>query len=125
MGKGPAIEKHSKKRRPVRTGRPPRKLAGEVETRILDAAHRVFLERGLAGASVDEIAGIARAGKPTVYARFPGKEALFTAVVMRNIVADIARFESHVPIGATIEKRLASVGVIRPAMGFGRAIPSV
>jgi len=112
VGKGPAIEKQSKKRRPVRTGRPPRKLAGEVETRILDAAHRVFLERGLAGASVDEIASLARAGKPTVYARFPGKEALFTAVVMRNIVADIARFESHVPIGATIQKRLASVGAI-------------
>ncbi len=112
MGKGPAIAKHAKKRRPVRTGRPPRKLVGKVETRILDAAHRVFLERGLAGASVDEIAGLARAGKPTIYARFPGKEALFTAVVMRNIAADIARFESHVPTGATIQRRLASVGAI-------------
>jgi hypothetical protein len=35
----------------VRTGRPPRELAGEVDQRILDAARRVFLERGLAGAS--------------------------------------------------------------------------
>jgi hypothetical protein len=57
-----AAERHSKARRAVRTGRPPRKRAGEVEARILDAARRLFLERGLAGASVDEIASLARAG---------------------------------------------------------------
>jgi AcrR family transcriptional regulator len=94
----------------VRTGRPPRALAGEVDERILDAARQVFLERGLAGASVDEIAGLACAGKPTIYARFPGKEALFTAVVMRNVADNIARFEDQVPEGGTIEERLASVG---------------
>jgi len=97
-------------RRIVRTGRPPRELAGEVEARILDAARHVFLERGLAGASVDEIASRARAGKPTIYARFPGKEALFTAVVMRN-VAQVTDSHLHVPIGANIEERLASVGL--------------
>src|SRR6266700_222230 len=88
-----------RKRPPGRTGRPPRKLAGEVDARILDAARRVFLERGLAGASIDEIAELACAGKPTIYARFPGEEALFTAVVMRNVATNIARFESYVPTG--------------------------
>ena len=68
----------------VRSGRPPRELAGEVEERILDAAAKVFLERGFEGASVDEIADVARAGKPTIYARFPGKEALFAAVMART-----------------------------------------
>jgi AcrR family transcriptional regulator len=106
-----AIAKSSKQRGSVvRTGRPPLRLAGEVENRILDAAHRVFLERGLAGASVDEIAGLARAGKPTIYARFANKEALFTAVVMRNVAAVVGRFASHVPTGTTSEERLASVG---------------
>ena len=99
------------RRRAVRTGRPPRKLAGEVDTRILDAARHIFLERGLAGASVDEISRLARAGKPTIYARFPNKEALFTAVVMQSIAANIARFEAHTPIGATLEKRLESMAV--------------
>ena len=94
----------------VRSGRPPRELAGEVDSRILDAAREVFLERGLAGASMDEIAGLARAGKPTIYARFPTKEALFTAVVMRSVAANIARFETYVPTGETVEERLASVG---------------
>jgi AcrR family transcriptional regulator len=102
-------EGHREVRPAVRTGRPPRELAGEVEARILDAAREIFLERGLAGASMEETAGLARAGKPTIYARFPSKEALFTAVVMRSIDANLARSESLVPIGATIEERLASV----------------
>jgi len=99
------------RRRVARVGRPPLEHAGEVDARILDAAHRVFLERGLGGASVEEIAGQARAGKPTIYARFPGKEALFTAVLVRNADAKIAHYQGHVPAGATIEDRLASVGV--------------
>jgi hypothetical protein len=37
-------------------GRPPRQRASEVDTRILDAAHEVFLERGFDGASIDLIA---------------------------------------------------------------------
>ena len=48
--------------RAARSGRPPRALAGETEERILDAAKKVFLERGFEGASVDEIADVARAG---------------------------------------------------------------
>jgi len=106
-----ATNRNLGKRRAARTGRPPRELAGEVETRILDAARRVFLERGLAGASMDQIAGRACAGKPTIYARFPSKEALFTAVVMQSVAANIARYEALTPTGATIEDRLESVAV--------------
>jgi AcrR family transcriptional regulator len=111
MRKVPAPERHSKARRAVRTGRPPRKLAGEVDARILDAARRLFLERGLGNASVDEIARLARAGKPTIYARFPGKETLFTAVVLRAVLASIERFEIDAPTGASVDERLKSVGV--------------
>lgn len=94
----------------VRVGRPPRDLAGEVDDRVLDAARQVFLERGLAGASIDEIARIARAGKPTIYSRFPTKEALFTAVGMRNAANARSRFENIAPAGKTVEERLVSVG---------------
>jgi AcrR family transcriptional regulator len=89
-------------------GRPPRALAEKVEERILEAARRVFVERGFEGASIDQIADVARAGKPTIYARFPGKEALFTAAIEHG-VNDI-HWESYVPTGATLEERLASVG---------------
>jgi AcrR family transcriptional regulator len=103
--------KASAKRAVVRFGRPPKKLAGDVEERILAAARKVFLERGFEGASIDEIAAVARSGKPTIYARFADKEALFTAVVMQSIAANVARFEAFTPTGATIEERLESVAL--------------
>ena len=111
MRKVPVTERHSKARRAVRTGRPPRRLAGEVDARILDAARRLFLERGLGNTSVDEISRLARAGKPTIYARFPNKETLFTAVVSGTIFASIEHFETDAPTGASVAKRLESVGV--------------
>jgi len=94
----------------VHIGRPPRERAGEVDERILDAASRVFLKRGLGGASIDEIAHLARAGKPTIYARFPTKEALFMAVGTRNAANVRANFRSRAPAGATTEERLVSAG---------------
>lgn len=109
MDRIPATDKRLQRPPSVRIGRPPRELVGEVDERILDAASRVFLERGLAGASIDEIARLARAGKPTIYARFPTKEALFTAVGMRNVTDVLARFESHAPAGP-FEKRLVRLG---------------
>lgn len=96
----------------VRFGRPPQALAGAVEERILDAAKKVFLERGFEGASIDEIAEVARAGKPTIYARFPGKEALFVAVMARNVREHISFFESIAPTGAAVEERLTSIATV-------------
>src|SRR5258708_13024458 len=80
-----ADERREAQRSAVRYGRPPRGHAGQVEERILDAAGRVFLERGFQGASVDEIAEAASAGKPTIYARFPNKQALFPSLVQRPV----------------------------------------
>src|SRR5215468_2067563 len=94
-----------------RSGRPPRELAGEVEERILDAACKVFLSRGFEGASIDEIAETARSGKPTIYARFPNKQALFAAAVMRQLILRKARMASYMPVGKTAEERLTSLGV--------------
>src|SRR2546423_15431071 len=101
MDSVPTMGNRFKKRAASRTGRPPREFDGEVESRILNAARRVFLERGLAGASIDEIAELACAGKPTIYARLPGKEALFSSVVMREGAANVARFAYFVPARAT------------------------
>jgi AcrR family transcriptional regulator len=110
MGKTAARKKHLLRRTAGRIGRPPRELAGEVDERILDAARSIFLERGLAGASIDEIARLARAGKPTIYARFSTKEALFEAVGMRNAANVVARFTDLPPAGETTEERLIWVG---------------
>jgi AcrR family transcriptional regulator len=53
---------------------------------------------------------MARAGKPTIYARFPNKVALFTAVVMRNVATVTGRFAGHLPEGTTVEERLTNLG---------------
>ena len=69
------------KNKSPKRGRPSADLAGDVQARILDAAQQLFLEKGFRSASIDEISELAPASKPTIYAHFPGKEALFAAVV--------------------------------------------
>ena len=93
-----------------RCGRPRRELAGEVDERILEAARKVFLERGFEGASVEEIAEAARSGKPTIYARYPNKRALFAAAYTSAFTAKNARLASHTPAGTTLEERLTNLG---------------
>jgi AcrR family transcriptional regulator len=134
-----AAAKKATRRAPGRSGRPPKELAGEVEERILGAARQVFLERGFDGASIDEIAEVARSGKPTIYARFANKEALFAAVVTRSILVRIEQFGADVPGGATFEERLANlarallqwvlvnshVGLMRLAISESRRFPDL
>lgn len=48
---------------------------------ILHAAMGLFLERGFSGVSMDAVAAAAGVSKPTVYARYPGKDALFRAAL--------------------------------------------
>jgi AcrR family transcriptional regulator len=49
--------------------------------RIVWAAKRVFLEKGLDETSMDDVAARAGTTKPTVYAHFKSKDNLFAAVV--------------------------------------------
>ena len=79
-------------------GRPPKGFAGDVETRILDAAEHLFLGKGCRSSSIDEVAERAPASKPTIYSHFSGKEALFEAVVARA-VGGLANFKGYAPRG--------------------------
>jgi AcrR family transcriptional regulator len=51
---------------------------------VLDAAFRVFLERGYEGASMDAIAEAAGVTKPVVYDCYPSKEELFAELLHRE-----------------------------------------
>src|ERR1700720_4111876 len=103
------VSKHRDSKRP-RQGRPPKDQAGDVKARILDAAQRVFLKKGYQGASLDEIAEVAPASKPTIYAHFPGKEALFEAVVAR-VLEGLTNFEGFEPKGRSVQEKLAGLGI--------------
>jgi AcrR family transcriptional regulator len=110
MARTAPTKTRSEARAPGRSGRPPNELAGEVEERILDAARKVFLNRGFEGASIEEIAGVARSGKPTIYARFRDKKALFTAAVTRYVVAEQNRLVNFSASGKSLEQRLVNIG---------------
>ena len=67
---------------------------------LLDAAMKVFAEKGFAGAKMDDIARVAGVSKGTVYLYFPSKDALMEGIVMRTVapiaegaLPQLARFE--------------------------------
>jgi TetR/AcrR family transcriptional regulator len=67
---------------------------GEViRRRILDAAERVFAERGYAGAATREIAEAAGIRKRMLFYYFASKEALYRAVLERLVAGMVAIHE--------------------------------
>lgn len=60
------------------------------EQQMLDAAVRVFGQRGYRAASMDEIAEVAGVSKPLVYLYLNSKEELFTACIRREAAALVA-----------------------------------
>ncbi|MFK4724684.1 AcrR family transcriptional regulator [Bradyrhizobium niftali] len=109
-----------------RRGRPLKSDAAGVQVRILDAAQQLFLEKGYRSSSIDKISALAPASKPTIYAHFPGKQALFAAVVSRTIDG-LTDFDGFTAEGRTIEDKLTSLGtsivdgVLEESMGVVRA----
>lgn len=61
-----------------------------VRRRLLDAARRVFLRSGFAGASLDMVVAEAGFTKGVVYSRFRSKADLFLALLEERIEARIA-----------------------------------
>jgi TetR/AcrR family transcriptional regulator, mexJK operon transcriptional repressor len=78
----------------VDLGRSARKRAA-----ILDAAHTLFLQKGYAGTSMDDVAARAAVSKQTVYKNFADKQRLFTEV----ITSDVGRLED------TTQARMAAM----------------
>ena len=66
-----------------------------VRSRILDTALDLVGRHGLAGLSMDELAAAAGVSRATLYRLFPGKEALFAAL--------IRSFSPFEPIAAVLE----------------------
>jgi AcrR family transcriptional regulator len=68
---------------PLSTARRVREQAFRQEL-LLEAAERVFVERGFAGASVEEIARRGEVALATLYKSLPSKEAIFVRVIARR-----------------------------------------
>lgn len=61
---------------------------------ILDAAQKVFFEKGLATATMDEIAEAAELSKGTLYLYYKSKEDLYLGVMIRGMQALYAEYET-------------------------------
>jgi AcrR family transcriptional regulator len=71
-------------------GRPTREEAASLAGQILDEARAAFAKKGIANASIEEIAARQAISKHTLYRRYANKQALLEAVVER----DLTRFRA-------------------------------
>jgi AcrR family transcriptional regulator len=76
------------------------------ERQMLDAAVRVFGERGYRAASMDDIAELAGVSKPLVYLYLNSKEELFSACIQRESAALIAAVRAGVSGGEGADRQL-------------------
>jgi AcrR family transcriptional regulator len=70
----------------------PRRRARRKEARpgeIIDAALRLFADRGYAATKLEDVATAAGIGKGTIYLYFPTKEDLFRAVVRQAVLPNL------------------------------------
>lgn len=81
---------------------------------ILDAAARVFAERGYSAAGVDEVAAVATVAKATVYSHFGDKEGLLRAVLEteaeRAAESNLRAVERLIDVGDDLAAALREVG---------------
>ena len=85
--------------------------ATDKSLRILEAAKDLFLQNGLRGTSMEAIARAAGVAKPTLYARFADKEAVFVALGTA-IMDDYRRAfaEAMSGPGSAAERLIAAIG---------------
>ena len=76
----------------------------------MEAATATFLDRGFEAATFDQIALSAKAGKASLYARYPTKAALFAAVVRINVDRALAP-AAEIDASVSLPDRLRQVGV--------------
>jgi AcrR family transcriptional regulator len=93
----------------------------EKRVRILEAARDLFLRQGLRATTMEAIAKGAGMAKPTLYAEFPDKDAVFLAILEHLVADKLASFEAAMvgpgPLSERIGKALAAeFGVIAAAI---------
>ena len=96
--------------RPRTGGRPTAAGSAELAARILDAAAELFLQNGFAATSIEAVSANAGVSKRTLYARFPGKDAVFLAVVQRLVGTWLTGFDAAVEAAPSLEAALLTAG---------------
>lgn len=77
---------------------------------IITAAQKVFFEKGLPAATMDEIAEVAELSKGTLYLYYKSKEDLYLAVMMRGSEVMYQMFTVAVSTGENPVQLIANLG---------------
>ncbi len=77
---------------------------------ILDAAQKVFFEKGLSASTMDEIAEAAELSKGTLYLYYKSKEDLYLGVLMRGMEVLHDMFEQAVSVNESAPRLLFRMG---------------
>lgn len=85
------------------------KVGDERRQQILQAALEVFMRHGYRRTTMDDLARAVGLSRPTLYLSFPGKEAIFRAVVAAGQDDMNARIERGLPTLSTLEDKLRHV----------------
>jgi AcrR family transcriptional regulator len=91
---------------------------------IIDAAIRVFGERGYAAARLDDVAAAAGVTKGTVYLYFESKEKLFEAMVRQVVAPRIEQIDAVLDAfpGTTDEAIRTLIHALRTALGSSTVV---
>lgn len=80
----------------------------ERRRRILDAARRLMLRDGLRGTTMEAIAREAGMAKPTLYAQFADKEAVFTGILDELSDALVTGFDAGMAGPGSVAQRIGA-----------------
>lgn len=77
---------------------------------ILDAAERLFLSRGYAATTMDDLSAAADVAVGSIYAHFGGKEGVYSALVDRALALDQRYSEEGLALGNRPLEELVGMG---------------
>ncbi|TML06574.1 MAG: TetR family transcriptional regulator [Actinobacteria bacterium] len=81
-----------------------------TRSQLIEAAGRVFADRGLERATVDQVAGAAGYTKGAFYANFRSKEDLFLAMLDERFAKRLDEIERVMESGASVEDQARQAG---------------
>jgi AcrR family transcriptional regulator len=121
---------------PMQPPKGSRRQANQARSRqtvesLLEAGARVLVQRGYAGATTNRIAETAGVSVGTLYEYFADKDAIFDALIQRQIEALVEAIRSEgldlkAPLGATLERLVrVAIGAMPRGPAFIRALEQV
>lgn len=101
---------------------PTQTRTADKRDKLLDAARELFLRQGLRATRMEAIARAAGVAKPTLYAYFPDKDALFLAIVAQVLDDKARAFAAGLAGPGAVDARIgaalaAEFAVVSKAIG--------